>query len=54
MSTLLLEGQCVVPARLAELGYTFRFATLESALKDLLSRADAATTLIATRPRYFG
>ena len=35
VSTLLLEGQRAAPRRLLELGYPFRFPTLESALRDL-------------------
>ncbi|NOX63473.1 MAG: TIGR01777 family protein [Chloroflexi bacterium] len=37
IATLALEGQRVVPKRLLELGFTFRFADLASALADLLS-----------------
>lgn len=35
VATLLLEGQRAVPERLRELGYAFRFPTLEGALRDL-------------------
>jgi uncharacterized protein (TIGR01777 family) len=38
MSMLLLEGQNVTPARLGELGYAFRFPTLEEALAQLMMR----------------
>ncbi len=37
MSTLVLDGQRAVPARLIERGYEFRFPQLEPALRDLLS-----------------
>lgn len=36
MSTLVLEGQRALPARLLDSGYPFRFATLEAALRDML------------------
>jgi len=36
MATLLLDGQRAVPSRLLKLGFTFRFATAEAALRDLL------------------
>ncbi|HEV8268738.1 MAG TPA: TIGR01777 family oxidoreductase [Thermoanaerobaculia bacterium] len=36
MSTLLLDGQRAVPKRALELGFRFRFETLERALRDLL------------------
>jgi len=39
MSTLVLEGQFMVPARLQELGFRFRFENAESALDDLFTRA---------------
>jgi len=34
--TLLLEGQHVIPRRLLDAGYVFRFATLKEALRDIL------------------
>ncbi|MDR4947263.1 TIGR01777 family oxidoreductase [Neobacillus cucumis] len=37
-STLVLEGQFVVPEVLKETGFEFEFPTLESALKDLLAK----------------
>ncbi len=36
MSVLLADGRYAQPKRLLELGYQFRFATLEQALPDLL------------------
>ena len=41
-SMLLLEGQRVVPARLTQMGYQFRFAELDSALRDLCDGKSAA------------
>lgn len=38
MSTLVLDGQRVVPARLTAEGFTFRFSRLRTALEDLLNR----------------
>jgi uncharacterized protein (TIGR01777 family) len=38
MSTLVLEGQYMVPKRLKELGFRFRFETAEAALRDLMRR----------------
>ena len=35
-ATILLDGQHAVPARLQELGFSFRFSTAEAALSDLL------------------
>jgi uncharacterized protein (TIGR01777 family) len=37
MSTLVLEGQHVLPKRLQDLGFRFRFETAEAALRDLLT-----------------
>jgi len=37
MSTLVLEGQYILPRRLLELGFRFRFETAEAALRDLLT-----------------
>lgn len=36
MSTLVLDGQFVLPKRLLELGFRFRFERAEEALSDLL------------------
>jgi hypothetical protein len=36
MSTVVLDGQRAVPGKLRDLGFTFRFPTLEMALRDLL------------------
>jgi uncharacterized protein (TIGR01777 family) len=36
MSTVLLDGQRAVPQRLVDLGFTFRYPKLETALRDLL------------------
>jgi len=38
MSTLLLDGQYMIPARLQELGYRFRFESAEAALLDLFKK----------------
>lgn len=37
MSTVVLEGQRVLPARLQEMGFTFRYPEAEPALRDILS-----------------
>lgn len=37
MATLVLDGQRVVPQRLQELGFTFRYSMAEAALENLLS-----------------
>jgi NAD dependent epimerase/dehydratase family enzyme len=37
MASVLLEGQRVVPKRLLNLGFQFRFPAADSALQDLLS-----------------
>jgi uncharacterized protein len=41
-ATLLLDGQRVVPARLLQAGYHFRFADLDAALRDLCDDQPAA------------
>jgi hypothetical protein len=38
MATLVVDGAYLRPARLQELGFTFRFGNLEAALRDLLER----------------
>lgn len=38
MSTLVLDGQRVYPARLEEMGFSFQFPTLRQALDDLVGR----------------
>jgi NAD dependent epimerase/dehydratase family enzyme len=38
MSTILLEGQKVLPKKLLDTGYRFRFPNLPGALADILSR----------------
>jgi hypothetical protein len=38
MSTLILDGMYLHPARLQQLDFPFRFASLESALRDLLGK----------------
>ncbi len=42
VSTLVLDGQRCVPRRLLDLGYSFKFAEAERALRDLLSPKKAA------------
>jgi uncharacterized protein len=37
MSTVLLDGQRVIPQRLQELGYPYKFSTAEAAFQDLLN-----------------
>ena len=37
MASVLLEGQRVVPRRLLDLGFQFRFPTADSALRDILA-----------------
>lgn len=38
LSDLLLTGQCVLPQRAIQLGFSFKYPTLESALHDCLSK----------------
>ena len=47
MSTLLLDGQNVVPAAALAAGYCFRHPTLQAALNDLAARHDAGHELVA-------
>lgn len=42
MSEILLEGQRVLPTRLMQAGFRFRFSTLEHALRDLLAPGNVA------------
>jgi uncharacterized protein len=42
MSTLVLDGQRAVPARLQALNFQFQFETIEPALRDLLGKPQAA------------
>jgi len=39
-ATILLEGQRVLPRRLLERGFQFRFTTIEEAMKDLVGQKD--------------
>jgi hypothetical protein len=39
MSALLLNGQFMVPRKLLDLGFNFKFATIDQALEDLLSHS---------------
>lgn len=41
ISNVVLEGQRVIPRRLLELGFQFRFPVAEAALKDVLGKADS-------------
>ena len=43
MSTLLLEGQRAVPKKLQELGFQFKYDTVQAALRDLLGSTDAVS-----------
>jgi uncharacterized protein len=36
VSTIVLDGQCVLPKHLLDLGFTFLFPSLEPALRELL------------------
>jgi NAD dependent epimerase/dehydratase family enzyme len=36
-ATLVLDGQCVLPARALAEGYSFKFSEIEAALTDLLA-----------------
>jgi uncharacterized protein (TIGR01777 family) len=38
MSTLVIDGQFMVPKRLLDIGYSFKFANAEKALKEIYSR----------------
>ncbi len=41
VASLVLEGQRAVPQKLLDLGFKFRYADAESALRDLLGRASS-------------
>ena len=43
VATVVLDGQRVLPQRLAELGYTFQFTDAEAALRDLYRNRQAQT-----------
>ena len=38
MASIVLEGQRVIPHRLLELGYPFRYSELDRALRDVLGK----------------
>lgn len=38
VATVVLDGQCVLPQRLQQLGYAFQFAQAEAAIRDLLKK----------------
>jgi NAD dependent epimerase/dehydratase family enzyme len=38
MSAVVLDGQRAIPQKLLDLGFSFRFPDLESALRDVLAR----------------
>ncbi len=42
VATVVLDGQRAIPARLQELGYTFKFPTAEAALRDLYGSKETA------------
>lgn len=44
MSTIILDGQRVIPARLLEAGFRFRFSTLEHALRDIVGQTQTAVS----------
>jgi uncharacterized protein (TIGR01777 family) len=47
MAVLVLEGQRAVPKRLQELGFQFKYDTVQAALRDLLGKDQAASTQAA-------
>ena len=50
MSTMLLDGQRAVPSKLQQLGFTFKFETVQAALRDLLGAQPAAGETATSQP----
>ena len=50
MGTVVLDGQRAVPQHLQELGFEFKYNTIEAALRDLLGDKTAPPTATAAAP----